>query len=502
LRAIGKRLLALVVGCVASSILAGPAGAQGKPDSTGFIGIPEYTSSETGIPFFVSSNANRVDTAFRDMRTAIAKCNRRAYDDAENGLFVTGPSSADDPTASRQVLVLRLQRDDTSMREARGKAPPYPVDCTPPKGTRLGATGNSTDVRVIGSIPQYTSTETGISFYFNGYRDLVDSAFKRMREAIQNCDRNAYQIALHNIADQLGKGGNDLQSKADDQFLTDAVNQAPFFPEPCGLRSTGSKFGYFELVAIGGGMIPLNGAGAVTGVDTFFGSGAYQIDNRSSTAANATAFGGLRARALTSPGWMKELAAEETDRSAMCQALCVKPFDSFRLFAETGIQTAFGAQSSLQTFQNVSGTPQAFGSSTINENLQIPILVGVTVPIVPGGAGKPAVSFDLYGGITLDSWTQTLQGRESGAPGGPGFFGQNRRFTVDPTIGVGVRVPVGDFAGLPGITVGVNAELQFRPGSVVTAPSTNFPSETYYGTVNPTANMAIMGRVGIPFSGR
>ena len=49
--------------------------------------------------------------------------------------------------------------------------------------------------------------------------------------------------------------------------------------------------------------------------------------------------------------------------------------------------------------------------------------------------------------------------------------------------------------------IGVNAEVQFRPGSVVTATSANFPSETYYGTVNPTANMANMGRIGIPFGG-
>jgi hypothetical protein len=494
---IRKRLLALVAACVSVSILPGPAGAQGKPDSTGFIGIPEYTSSETGIPFFNSSIADRVDGAFRDMRKAITKCDRRAYNDAGLGLWGSSVVTPD-PTASVKIHNLRLERDGESVAEARRKAPPYPVDCTPPKGTRLGATGNSTDVRLIGSIPQYTSTETGISFYFNGYRDLVDSAFKKMREAIQNCDRNAYEIALHNIADRIGKGGNDARSKADDQFLTDAVNQAPSYPEPCGLRSTGSKFGYFELVAIGGGMIPLNGTGAVTGVDTFFGSGAYQIDNRSSTAANATAFVGLRARAQTSPGWMEKLEAAELDRATQREVIR----DSFRLFAETGIQTAFGAQSSLQTFQNVSGTPQAFGSNTINENFQIPIMAGVTAPVGSTGAGKPAVLLDLYGGITLDSWTQTLQGRESGAPGGPGFFAQNRRFTVDPTVGVGVRVPVGDFAGLPGITVGVNAELQFRPGSVVTAPSTNFPSETYYGTVNPTANMAIMGRVGIPFGGR
>jgi hypothetical protein len=99
---------------------------------------------------------------------------------------------------------------------------------------------------------------------------------------------------------------------------------------------------------------------------------------------------------------------------------------------------------------------------------------------------------DFYGGITLDSWAQTLQGAEMNAPG-QGFFGQNRHFSADPTVGLGVRMPVGDIgADLP-IIFGVDAELQFRPGSVVTAPSPNFPV-TYFGTVDPHANLAIMAR--------
>ncbi len=372
--------LALVVACVASAILPGSAGAQGKPasdDNTGFIGIPQYTSSETGIPFFSPTNASTVDRAIRALREAAANCDRVAYDLAvENFKGSASYPAFGGPQGSR---------DMENMWSAMDKFPPFPKACTDPS-------------------------------------DII-------RKAIDN---------------------------------------------------------FFHMYFVAGVNVPLGVNSAVTGVDTFFGAGAYQIDNRSSTSGNATAFAGMRARAQT----------------AMWEPTITSPFQSLSAFVETGIQTAFGAQSSLQTFQNVSGTPQAFGSNTISENLQIPILVGVTAPIVPGSAGKPAVLFDLYGGITLDSWTQTLQGRESGAPGGPGFFGQNRRFTVDPTVGVGVRVPVGDVGGLPGLTVGVNAELQFRPGGVVTAPSANFPSETYYGTVNPTAHMAIMARIGIPFGGR
>jgi hypothetical protein len=79
------------------------------------------------------------------------------------------------------------------------------------------------------------------------------------------------------------------------------------------------------------------------------------------------------------------------------------------------------------------------------------------------------------------------------------------RTTVDPTVGVGLRATfnnqsVGGIA-LPPITIGANAELSFRPGSVVQAQSPNFPSESYYGTVDPRPIANFMFRVGIPFGG-
>jgi hypothetical protein len=109
--------------------------------------------------------------------------------------------------------------------------------------------------------------------------------------------------------------------------------------------------------------------------------------------------------------------------------------------------------------------------------------------------------FDFYGGVTLDSWQQTLQGSEANDPTGTGFYGQNRRFTVDPTIGLGLRVPLTNLRSELPLFIGVNAELQFRPGSVVTVPSQVFPV-TYYGTVDPHANLAIMARIGLSFGGR
>ena len=44
------------------------------------------------------------------------------------------------------------------------------------------------------------------------------------------------------------------------------------------------------------------------------------------------------------------------------------------------------------------------------------------------------------------------EGRESGAPAGGGLFGQTRRFTGDPTMGVGSRAGIGAarWASTPG----------------------------------------------------
>ena len=248
----------------------------------------------------------------------------------------------------------------------------------------------------------------------------------------------------------------------------------------------GSRTGYdnflaIQVYAIGGGFIPFSTNSNVTGVDATFGPGNLLIGNQSGGSSSATPL--LGARVHVPLLWRMD----DEQRLA------------FSVFFETGIQSGFAAQSFIQTFQNTSFFAGDFGSSTITEFYQIPLLLGFTMPVVERSA-SPSLLFDLYGGITLDSWAQTLQGAEANAPG-QGFFGQNRRFSADPTVGLGVRMPVGNIgADLP-IIFGVNAELQFRPGSVVTATSPNFPV-TYVGTVDPHANLAIMARIGIAFGGR
>jgi hypothetical protein len=248
-----------------------------------------------------------------------------------------------------------------------------------------------------------------------------------------------------------------------------------------------------QLYAVGGGFVPLGVNGNVTGVDQTLsqlgpalglGNFPFDIANQSGGSSSATLFAGARVHVP----FLWRMSDEQ--------------HLSFAVFFETGIQSAFGAQSFLQSFQNVSSFGGDFGTSYINEFYQIPLLLGGTLPLGRlSSDGGPIALFDFYGGVTLDSWQQTLQGSEANDPTGTGFYGQNRRFTVDPTVGLGLRVPLTDLRADMPIFVGLNAEVSFRPGSVVTVPSQVFPV-TYYGTVDPYANLAIMARIGIAFGGR
>jgi len=366
----------------------------------------------------------------------------------------------------------------------------------------------STDSTGFIGIPEYTSAETGIPFFYALSARSVDENFRKMRDAIAKCDRKAYDEARGNLsglaAEPGAVRGSDKVALA--RFDKDYSNvhksrdQAPPFPEPCPppKNGTGASTGFnalpmapMHLYLIGGGFFSFGGTGSVTGVDTFFGDGRFLISDQAGGMSQAAGMAGARVR-VNATWFDKTVDYLERDRQARQNNI----FNSAHFFFETGIQSSFGAQSFIQPFQTISGTPQAFGSSTVNENLQIPILIGAALPLVAPQASTSPVFLDVYGGITLDSWNQTLQGREAGAPAGPGFFGQQNRFTVDPTVGLGVRTQWGP------VILGLSSEVQFRPGGVVTAGSPNFPSETYYGTVDPHANVVVMGRIGIPLGGR
>ncbi len=348
----------------------------------------------------------------------------------------------------------------------------------------------SGDVGFIG-IPEHTSTETGVSFFNQINADQVDSQFQRLRDAIAKCDRAEYDSWIKGGFVPIGNPSPfnpnwEAQLAADAASMKEAKGKAPPFPEPCHPpHQGGDRFHPYSLALLGGGSIPLNGNAYLTGVDTFT-PGNFLIDNRSSAnASTATGMMGARAQMAV---WLIRKAMENEEKKS-----------GLGVFVETGVQTGFGANSLVQSFQNVNTTPQGFGQQTVRENVQVPLLIGLSIPLADGTSVPPPV-LNIYGGVTLDSWTHAISGRDSGAPAGPGFNASNNRFTVDPTVGLGWRSYIG--SSLPNFWIGFNAELQFRPGSVVQAPSANFPSQTYYGTVDPHANVLVLGQIGLSFGGR
>jgi hypothetical protein len=232
-----------------------------------------------------------------------------------------------------------------------------------------------------------------------------------------------------------------------------------------------------QVYAVGGGLISFGTRGNVGAVDVTDPTNTL-ISNQAGGGSSATLF--LGARVHVPLFWYMR------DEQTL----------AYNFFFETGIQSGFGAQSFIQSFQGTSSNALDFGTSTVREYFQIPLLLGVTVPI-GGQRPLPGVLLDFYGGITIDSWSLVLQGAENNAPGQQGFYAENRMYTADPTIGLGVRMPVGELADLP-VFLGVNAEVQFRPGTSVQTFSNNF-AVNYGSSVGPITNLAVMARIGVAF---
>jgi hypothetical protein len=351
-----------------------------------------------------------------------------------------------------------------------------------------------------GGIPENIIPGANVPLFNADEAQRLGDVFAQAKEAAAKCDRAAYDHAYSSFrydAPMDGPGRYDKARAEADLNTIYRFKDGPDFPRfppscnppPATKASHASAVSTmpapFSVFIVGGGQFPVNGGGAVTGVDTFFGPGAFLIDNRQTggSASVNTPFFGLRGRAA--------IGFEKTFLDGNASIEMQVP----QVFIESGVQSGFGAQSFIQNFGGVSGVPQGFGSNRVNENLQVPLFVGLGIPT---GPGPNPIFFDIYGGVVFDSWTHVLQGGEVGSPATRGIYGQNSRFSVDPAFGIGVRTRTGSIWGAP-LIIGANLEVSFRPGDVVTSPSGAFPSETYFGTYNPTANVTGLLRVGIPF---
>src|SRR5262249_17023931 len=93
------------------------------------------------------------------------------------------------------------------------------------------------------SIPENTSQETGIDFFYFTSANDVDRAFRQARAAIAKCDRKAYDKATAQLAASIEWARKNAgfrtttlimrQYKHDEQLIEKARDNLPKFPESC-----------------------------------------------------------------------------------------------------------------------------------------------------------------------------------------------------------------------------------------------------------------------------
>jgi hypothetical protein len=485
---------------------------------SGALGIPEHPAPGTDAVFFDAAFARLVGQVIAEMRAAIAACNPTAYFQAQlkldfgksvmNGVVQgnTPGMPTDDVTRARarndMMVMQRLQDSDAFPRYIEN-CPPAP----PQTFLQPGETLPTMESGQLGLPENPIGGGAGAPVFDAAFAKALSDTLDAMRRAIDTCDAEAYNAAARRIL-PLWQGrangtamGQPTIERAKAKADVDTVRRYldanwPKYPRPCTKKvgmidrpGTGGTRVGLGVFATGGAMVAMagTGTGAVTGVDSFFGPGAFLIDNRPGGANQAVGQAGVRVRAS---GSLTGGDRQTGELAEACVVACSVGTD-LRLFFETGVATSFGAQSYSQGFAGVNGVPQGFGKQGVTENFQVPLLIGVSLGL--GGGAR----FDVYGGITFDSWTHTLSGGEAGFANG--FNASQSRMTVDPTLGMGFSYDIGSTVGVRGLTVGVNVEVLFRPGSVLTAQSPNFNSQVYYGTVESRANVQGTARVGLQF---
>src|SRR6516164_5438534 len=182
------RAWAPFVAAVLLSLHSSPVLAQGQrasDDNFGFIGVPEYTSTETGIPFFYKADADLADQATQKMRDAAAKCDRAAYDLALNGLNQAASDYENEHpavplTPDVRMTLEKSRRDAAALRATAEKRPPFPANCSPPSllpPINLWLLGGG----VIGL--NNTGSVTGVDKTLGAGNFLIDSTSSNSRAA-------------------------------------------------------------------------------------------------------------------------------------------------------------------------------------------------------------------------------------------------------------------------------------------------------------------------------
>jgi hypothetical protein len=554
------------------------------------LGTPPHVSTATGLSYHDNSHANAVDTAFAEMRRAIARCDRRAYDLAlqriQNALSTIRSETAMPAPPGSEVERGRKRADADRLNEAATRRPPYPDPCTPQATVPSGIPPQTTAERlealttitpqpldVVGQagFPGVDVPGTSGAVYDTRIAQRAGEIIARAKRAAAACDAAALEQAMKDYSALMGEAaiiptGASAEQIAQRRVTFDILGrlyQSDFpkkidCPKPAGQaatppattptpgttptpapgtpratpglgtpppgatmdpgapapaqtppdRRTGMLPGgpMFEVAAVVSGFHPARGGSNVTGFDDLAGPDSLHVHN-----------------SITAPYHAIGLSGRLYLYDLFTNGGPPGPLGGLGVFGEAGVDFFFG-RSHVAAFQGVNTFPQGFGEHIQRAIWAVNVAIGIAIPIgvspfmdgvyvssAAGDGGQPDactggacavprnVMLDLYVGAAITNRTHKLQGNEAGAgPGALPFYAETNRTTIDPKVGLGVRVPfaVGDG---PAMFFGLNGELIWRPGSVVTAPSRNFPSQTYYGTIDPWVDFSVSARLGVSF---
>ena len=145
-----------------------------------------------------------------------------------------------------------------------------------------------------GGVPENTIPGTSIPLFNAAWASEIGRILARLKDAAAECDKYAFDAALAayneiiHYAPPLVSRQDYARQKADQRTLERYRNTSPDFPvypASCAPKSLIDILLPGGLWLLGGSVIGMNGTGASTGVDTFFGPGGYLVDNRPASGA-------------------------------------------------------------------------------------------------------------------------------------------------------------------------------------------------------------------------
>jgi hypothetical protein len=173
--------------------------------------------------------------------------------------------------------------------------------------------------------------------------------------------------------------------------------------------------------------------------------------------------------------------------------------DGVTLFARTGVLVPIDGKSTA-TLPNLAGPVTTTGNATLQTNVTVPLMGGVTIPAKNVGIPIPNLSFEAYGGAQIQNRTLSYSLNEVGLPGTSSA--SSNYTTIDPAFGAGIQYYLGTFYGVP-TSLGINYTVDMLTSTKnVVGASPNFPGIGYSvgnaphisGTAAATLNFDLNGK--------